>query len=139
MKPTDRPADARERARELFAAGYRTPVAMIEATWPDRVDTLGRGHCKRYDESTAGLLEEFPGTGPAGASSYLREVRDAWPPVTPYVDDRMTEGARRAGLPAGRDDLAALLTESGQPSRLAALARLSHARNPSRGKTAQES
>lgn len=41
----------------------------------------------------------------------------------------MTEGARRAGLPDGRGDLTALLTESGRPSRLAAaLVRLS--RNP---------
>ncbi len=138
MKPTDRPADARERARELFAAGYRIPAAMIEATWPDRVDAFGRGHCQRYDESTAEMLGD--GVGPVGASGYLRGVRDAWPPVAPYIDDRMTEGARRAGLPAGRNDLAALLTESGQPSRLAAaLARLSHPHNPSRGKTAQES
>ena len=160
-------------ARELFTAGYRTPAAMIEATWQDRVDALGRGHYRRYDESTArmlgdgaghvirqyegdlrrlsdkadgdadgiaGLLEEFPGIGPAGAGIYLREVQDAWPSVAPYVDDWMTEGARRAGLPADRDDLAALLTETGQPSRLAAaLVRFSHARNPSQGKTARES
>jgi hypothetical protein len=52
----------------------------------------------------------------------------------------MTEGARRAGLPDGRGDLTALLTESGRPSRLAAaLVRLSHTRNPSSGKTARES
>jgi endonuclease III len=43
-------------ARELFAAGYRTPRAMAEASWQDRVDALGRGHYKRYDERTATML-----------------------------------------------------------------------------------
>lgn len=43
-------------ARELFAAGYRTPRAMLKATWQDRVDALGRGHYRRYDERTATML-----------------------------------------------------------------------------------
>jgi endonuclease III len=43
-------------ARELFAAGYRTPRAMVEASWQDRVDALGRGHYRRYDERTSTML-----------------------------------------------------------------------------------
>jgi hypothetical protein len=43
-------------ARELFAAGYRTPAKMLEASWQQRVDALGRAHYKRYDESTATAL-----------------------------------------------------------------------------------
>jgi endonuclease III len=43
-------------ARELFAAGYRTPQSMVDASWQDRVDALGRGHYRRYDESTSTLL-----------------------------------------------------------------------------------
>jgi hypothetical protein len=43
-------------ARELFAAGYRSPKAMREASWQDRVDALGRGHYRRYDERTATML-----------------------------------------------------------------------------------
>jgi hypothetical protein len=43
-------------ARELFRAGYRTPKAMAAATWQDRVDALGRGHYRRYDERTATML-----------------------------------------------------------------------------------
>jgi hypothetical protein len=43
-------------ASELFTAGYRTPRAMREASWQDRVDALGRGHYKRYDERTATML-----------------------------------------------------------------------------------
>ncbi|MEU1841261.1 hypothetical protein [Micromonospora chersina] len=46
-------------ARELFAAGWRTPSAMEAASWQERVDALGRGHYRRYDERTATML----GTG----------------------------------------------------------------------------
>lgn len=45
-------------AIELSSAGYRTPQRMREATWQDRVDALGRGHYRRYDESTATRLGE---------------------------------------------------------------------------------
>jgi endonuclease III len=140
-------------ARELSAAGYRTPEAMSKASWQDRVNALGRGHYRRYDERTAtmlgdgakqllrdwrgdlrtlrdkaggdaaaiaDLLTEFPGIGPAGASVFLREVQETWPSVAPYVDDRVIRGARQAGLPDGREELAALLDGSGQPARLAA-------------------
>ncbi|MEU6206270.1 hypothetical protein ABZ814_22125 [Micromonospora musae] len=43
-------------ARELFAAGFRTPRAMAAASWQQRVDALGRGHYRRYDERTATML-----------------------------------------------------------------------------------
>ena len=45
-------------ARELFAAGYRSPKAMSEASWQDRVDALDRGHYRRYDERTATMLAD---------------------------------------------------------------------------------
>ncbi|MGW4379755.1 endonuclease [Kitasatospora sp. NPDC004531] len=45
-------------ARELFAAGWRTPRAMADSTWRQRVDALGRAHYVRYDESTATVLAE---------------------------------------------------------------------------------
>ena len=45
-------------ARELFRAGWRTPQKMRDATWQQRVDALGRGSYKRYDESTSTKLEE---------------------------------------------------------------------------------
>ena len=53
-----------------------TPKAMLEASWQDRVDALGRAHYKRYDESTATalgdgallLLDEYAGD--------LRKLRD---------------------------------------------------------------
>lgn len=43
-------------ARELFGAGYGTPEAMERASWQARVDALGRGHYRRYDERTSRML-----------------------------------------------------------------------------------
>jgi endonuclease III len=43
-------------AAELFSAGMRTPRAMMTATWQERVDALGRGHYRRYDERTSTML-----------------------------------------------------------------------------------
>jgi endonuclease III len=140
-------------ARELFAAGYTTPTAMREASWQDRVDALGRGHYRRYDERTATmlgdgaallndrwrgdlrrlrdeaggqaarirpLLQEFPGIGPSGADIFLREVQAVWPSVTPYLDDRVIEGARRLGLPDDPGRLAALAGSGPDVARLGA-------------------
>ncbi|MFE9040247.1 endonuclease [Streptomyces sp. NPDC007818] len=53
-----RAATATAAARELFAAGLRTPAAMAESTWRERVTVLGRAHYVRYDESTAAALGE---------------------------------------------------------------------------------
>ncbi|ROT29528.1 hypothetical protein [Micromonospora sp. HM5-17] len=43
-------------ARELFAAGCRTPQDTARMSWQDRVDALGRAHYRRYDERTATML-----------------------------------------------------------------------------------
>ncbi len=43
-------------ARELTAAGMRDPRRMARAGWQARVDALGRGGYRRYDESTATRL-----------------------------------------------------------------------------------
>ncbi|HEX6450040.1 MAG TPA: endonuclease [Trebonia sp.] len=139
--------------RELFDAGYRTPKAMVGASWQDRVDALGRGHYKRYEERTATMLGDaaerldadyrgdlwrlrddadddvkaiarlltgFPGIGSAGASIFLREVQETWPSVAPFVDDRMSAGARKIGLPTERDAIAGMLTQTRHPAVLAA-------------------
>lgn len=43
-------------ARALFARGLRTPRHMADATWQERVDALGEGGYRRYDERTATQL-----------------------------------------------------------------------------------
>jgi hypothetical protein len=83
-------------ARELFAAGYRTPRAMVEASWQDRVDALGRAHYRRYDETMATALGE-------GAQMML----DRW------------HGDARAFRPRERSDLARVRTELTRLPRLA--------------------
>lgn len=45
-------------AKELTAAGMRDPRRMAAASWQERVDALGRGGYRRYDESTATRLGE---------------------------------------------------------------------------------
>lgn len=45
-------------ARELSRSGWRTPQRMRDSTWQHRVDALGRGGYRRYDERTATQLGE---------------------------------------------------------------------------------
>ncbi|MER6013861.1 endonuclease [Streptomyces bluensis] len=47
-----------EAARALYDAGMRDPRHMADATWQQRVDALGRGGYRRYDERTATQLGE---------------------------------------------------------------------------------
>jgi hypothetical protein len=64
-------------ARELFAAGYRTPAAMRAAAWQERVNALGRGHYRRYDERTATMLGDAAAELIQQWHGDLRRVRDA--------------------------------------------------------------
>ncbi len=43
-------------ARALFKAGMRDARHMADASWQQRVDALGEGHYRRYDERTATML-----------------------------------------------------------------------------------
>ncbi|MBZ6284464.1 endonuclease [Streptomyces sp. CT1-17] len=45
-------------ARALGEAGLRDPRRMADADWQERVDALGRGGYRRYDERTATQLGE---------------------------------------------------------------------------------
>src|SRR3546814_13834589 len=53
-------------ARELFAAGWRTPEKMREAPWKQRVTGVGRGRHRRYDER--------PSTAPPQAPEHTMRV-----------------------------------------------------------------
>ncbi|MFC4786506.1 endonuclease [Nocardioides sp. MAHUQ-72] len=88
---------AAEAAHELFRAGWRTPERMRASTWQQRVDALGRGGYRRYDESTATylddsatmVLEEHGGDlrglrrGRSGTTADLAEALQRFPRVGP--------------------------------------------------------
>jgi endonuclease III len=78
-------------ARELFAAGYRTPRAMTEASWQDRVDALGRGHYKRYDERTATMLGDGAELLTERWHGDLRRLRDEADGAVGVVAGRLEE------------------------------------------------
>lgn len=63
-------------ARELYAAGYRTPTAMRRSTWQERVNALGRGHYRRYDERTATMLGDGAKLLDTEWKGDLRRLRD---------------------------------------------------------------
>lgn len=63
-------------ARERFAAGWRTPQRMRDSTWQQRVDALGRGGYRRYDERTATQLAEAADLVAERWRGDLRRLRD---------------------------------------------------------------
>ncbi len=67
---------ALDTARALYEAGLRDPRRMAAADWQERVDALGRGGYRRYDERTATQLGDGAEllTGRWGGD--LRRLRD---------------------------------------------------------------
>ncbi|WP_329171702.1 endonuclease [Streptomyces sp. NBC_01477] len=63
-------------AKELTAAGMRDPRRMAAATWQQRVDALGRGGYRRYDERTATQLGEGAELAAERYGGDLRRLRD---------------------------------------------------------------
>ena len=78
-------------ARELFAAGHRTPQAMRDASWQDRVDALGRGHYRRYDERTATMLGDGAALLLDRWDGDLRRLRDAAGGAPPRIAALLAE------------------------------------------------
>jgi endonuclease III len=63
-------------AKELSAAGMRDPRRMAAADWQQRVDALGRGGYRRYDERTATQLGEGARLVTEAYGGDLRRLRD---------------------------------------------------------------
>ncbi|MEV7061415.1 endonuclease [Streptomyces collinus] len=62
-------------ARALHEAGLRDPRRMAEAGWQQRVDALGRGGYRRYDERTATQLGDAAGLLSERWGGDLRRLR----------------------------------------------------------------
>ncbi|MFC7824468.1 endonuclease [Streptomyces sp. NPDC057375] len=63
-------------ARALSEAGLRDPRRMAGADWQERVDALGRGGYRRYDERTATQLGEGADLLTERWGGDLRKLRD---------------------------------------------------------------
>lgn len=63
-------------ARELFSSGWRTPHRLRKSTWQQRVEALGRGGYRRYDEGTATRLDDAAALLIDRWKGDLRRLRD---------------------------------------------------------------
>ncbi|MFI5718566.1 endonuclease [Nocardia sp. NPDC051750] len=61
---------------ELVDSGYRTAQRVADADWQELVDALGRGHYRRYDESTATQLGAIAGTALEKYDGDLRKLAE---------------------------------------------------------------
>lgn len=121
--------------RALGRGGYRryderTATQLKDAA--QRVIDRYGGDLRRLAEdadgdvrAAAGLLQEFSGIGPTGASVFLREAQAVWRWLRPYLDDRARAGARRVGLPDDPDKLIAFVDHDELARFAAALVRIS--------------
>lgn len=78
-------------ARELSRAGWRTPGRMLDSTWQQRVDALGRGGYRRYDERTSTRLEELAVSVRDDWRGDLRRLHDAAAGSSDRIADLLQE------------------------------------------------
>lgn len=112
-----------KRYDESTATRLEDAARWLNDRWKGDLRRLGKEAGHRADEA-ARLLNEAPGIGPAGADIFLREAQRVWPWLRPYLDRRVLDGARRAGLSHSRDGLAKVFEGEDAAALGAALVRL---------------
>ncbi len=124
-----------QRVRALDEAGYvrydeRTATRLGEAAQLSL--DLYNGDLRKL-RSEAGskpdqerrLLKEFNGIGDVAVNIFFREVQVAWPELFPFADAKALESAKKLGLKADRESLAAFVKTRVEFARLmAALVRV---------------
>ncbi|MFP5348102.1 MAG: endonuclease [Actinomycetes bacterium] len=118
-----------QRVELLSGAGYRRfdeRTATVLGDGAELVVERWSGDLRRLRdeaEDAAGiqkLLRQVPGIGPVAAVIFCREAQAVWPVLVPFADDRVLDGAGRAGLPSSPAALAGLVPSQDFP-RLAAV------------------
>lgn len=120
--------DALGRARykrydESTATRLEEAARLVTERWKGDLRRLA-AEADRHADAAAALLTEVPGIGPAGADIFLREAQRVWPWLRPYLDRRVLDGARKAGLPHSRRGLARVFEGRDAAALGAALVRL---------------
>ena len=74
-------------ARELTDSRFSTPEKMRAATWQQRVNALGRGGDRRYDERTSTMLGDGAAGSAARCAGVSRAIGRSWaaPPSSSTV------------------------------------------------------
>lgn len=112
-----------KRYDESCATRLEEAARLVIDRWKGDLRRLA-AEAGRRAETTADLLTEIPGIGPAGADIFLREAQRVWPWLQPHLDRRVLNGAREAGLPHSRNDLAHVFEGRDAAALGAALVRL---------------
>jgi hypothetical protein len=112
-----------KRYDESSATRLEEAAQLVIERWKGDLRRLA-AEAGRQAEKAADLLTEIPGIGPAGADIFLREAQRVWPGLRPRLDPRVLDGAREAGLPHARDDVAQVFEGRDAAALGAALVRL---------------
>jgi hypothetical protein len=112
-----------KRYDESTATRLEEAARLVIERWKGDLRRLA-AEAGRHANQAADLLTEIPGIGPAGADIFLREAQRVWPWLRPHLDRRVLDGAREAGLPHTRDDVAQIFEGRDAAALGAALVRL---------------
>jgi endonuclease III len=120
---TEKMAEAtwKQRVKTLNESGYarydERTSSMLGDTCEILLERYGgdlrklREEADRDPGAERRLLKEFKGVGDVGVDIFFREVQVEWEEIAPFADRRATDAAKRLGLPADPEKLAALVAK----------------------------